>query len=198
MSLNVLVVCEDHTYDQYVVRPLVQAMLRQLGRPQARVQVYRGFHGRDECLDWARLRDVLDAYRGQVQLFVLCVDRDGDAGRHDTLALLERRAEADLPRGRKLLAEAAWQEIEVWALAGQSSLPAAWSWQAIRAEPHSKERYFEPFVASTLGPPPGPGGAWRVLGEEAGRRYDRVRQLCPEDVGRLEQRTGEWLAVQAT
>ncbi|WP_281181280.1 hypothetical protein [Chloroflexus islandicus] len=38
-----------------------------------------------------------------------------------------------------------------------------------------------------------PGGGRRTLGQEAARRYERIRQRCPEDIGELERRIRVWL-----
>jgi hypothetical protein len=40
----------------------------------------------------------------------------------------------------------------------------------------------------------GPGEGRKTLADEAVRRYSRIRQLCPEDIGALEQRVRKWLA----
>lgn len=39
MSLRVAVACEDHTHDQYVVRPVVETLLSAAGFPRAQVRV---------------------------------------------------------------------------------------------------------------------------------------------------------------
>ncbi len=93
---------------------------------------------------------------------------------------------------RILFAENAWQEIEVWVLSGHK-LPANWNWQAIRKEVHPKENYFLPFAEKrSLLDEPGEGR--RTLAEEAVRQYQRIRQLCPEDVAILEDRIRSWVA----
>jgi hypothetical protein len=91
-----------------------------------------------------------------------------------------------LPVGRRFLAENAWQEIEVWVLAGHD-LPNDWSWAAIRAERDVKEAYYQPFARSQ-GVFNSPGEGRRKLAEDAAKRYGRVRQLCPEDIRALEER----------
>lgn len=62
----------------------------------------------------------------------------------------------------------------------------------IRTEINPKEEYFDA-LAQQLGLLNEPGGGRKTLGIEAARRYTRIRQLCPEDVGRLEDRIGAWL-----
>jgi hypothetical protein len=80
-----------------------------------------------------------------VNLFLLCVDRDGEVARKAKLANLEQKAVQFLPNHRLFLAELAWQEIEVWVLAGQD-LPSNWNWKVIREEVNPKEVYFYPFA----------------------------------------------------
>ena len=57
----------------------------------------------------------------------------------------------------------------------------------MRSEVHVKERYFDVLVQKrgvTYGP-----GEWRgLLGEEAARRIDAIRQKCPEDFDALARR----------
>jgi hypothetical protein len=114
------------------------------------------------------------------------VDRDGNQHRRRGLTQLEQRAAEHLGDRAILLAENAWQEIEVWALAGQV-LPKDWKWQEIRAEPHSKEAYFEP-LAKKRGLLNEPGAGRTTMGKEAATSYARVRSRCKEDVATLENR----------
>jgi hypothetical protein len=190
--VNVLVIPEDFTRDQYVLKPIIQAIMETIGKPRANVSVCNNprLRGLSQALSWSQLERILDQYRGMVDLFLLCVDRDGDGARRARLDYLEQQASQVLASGRAFLAENAWQEIEVWALAGHD-LPPEWKWDEIRAEPHPKERYFAPFVRqrglqNTL------GQGRKTLALEAARRYDRVRQRCPEDVAALEERIRAW------
>lgn len=124
-------------------------------------------------------------------MFLLVVDRDNDIGRRQVLNRLEEDSRANLEVDRTLLAENAWQEIEVWALAGQV-LPKNWSWNVVRAETHPKEVYFEPF-AKERGLHKEPGEGRVTLGREAAQNYTRVRSRCPEDIAYLEQRLREFV-----
>jgi len=92
-----------------------------------------------------------------------------------------------------LVGENAWQELEVWILAGMQDLPKKWSWQEVRAERDVKETYFDSYV-DRRGLRAAPYGGRRTLAEEAARRYDRIRQLCPEDVGALHDAIASALA----
>lgn len=185
--MNVLVIPEDFRKDQYVLKPIVAAMLGSIG-VNARVEVCQDplLGGVTEALKWERIEDIIEQYSWKVQLFLLCVDRDSDPHRRSALDSLERKAAQILPVSKRLLAENAWQEIEVWVLAGHN-LPAEWTWVAIRAERDAKEIYYLPFARSR-GMMDTPGEGRRKLAEEAARRYSRVRQLCPEDIGALEER----------
>ncbi len=191
--MNVLIIPEDFRKDQYIIRPIVQRMLSEVGKPNANVRVCFDplLGGIDEAMKWERIKDVLDRYQGMVQMFLLLVDRDGIATRRRALDTLEKRSRAELGNGRVFFGENAWQEIEVWALTGQD-LPKDWKWLAIRAERDPKEAYFEP-LARQLGHIDGPGGGRKALGIEAAANYARVRSRCKEDIAALETRMDTWL-----
>lgn len=191
MSLNVLVIPEDFRKDQYILGPIVRKMLSEAGKPRAKVEVCKDplLGGIDQATDWQRLEEVIEMYP-MVQLFLLLVDRDGAAGRRLGLSTLEQRAATKLGAGRTFVAENAWQEIEVWALAGQN-LPEDWVWQEVRAEIHPKERYFEP-LAAQRGLRDEPGEGRTTMGREAANQYARVRSRCKEDIQALEIRIKNW------
>ena len=190
--MNVLVIPEDFRKDQYILKPIVQAMMVAVGQPRAEVRVCQDplLGSVAQATRWERIEPIITRYRYRVGLFLLCVDRDGDGNRRASLDYLERRAAALLTGDRRFLAEHAWQEIEVWALAGQD-LPAAWSWPAVRAEPNPKERYYLPYAVQR-GLTNEPAYGRRTLAEEAAQQYERLRQRCPEIAG-LEQRLSDWL-----
>ena len=197
MSLNVLVLAEDIVHDQHIVCPVVRGALDVLGQSRAVVRpcLDPRFGGVAKATDPDRLRAVYDDYRGMVDLFVLCIDRDGKSGRDDTVERLEAEASDE---GVDLLTVAAHQEIETWALAGCTDFkPTAFgflSWSEVRSDPDVKERGFEPF-ALARGASIGVGGGRKALGAEAGRRYaGRVRAKCSE-VADFEDRVADWLST---
>ena len=145
MSFNVLLIPEDPVKDGYVLKPIIEAMMRAAGKPQARVVVCVDprFHGTSQALRWEFIRQALSRNAGMFHLYLLCVDRDGDVNRQAVLDSLEIQARTFIAQDRAFLAEHAWQEIEVWLLAGHD-LPRKWVWKAIRDEPHPKERYYYP------------------------------------------------------
>ena len=187
--MNVLVVPEDFRKDQFILKPIIRALLAEVGCGKAKVEVCRVplVGGISEALKWEVLQPILERYRGQVDLFLLCGDRDGSEGRTDSLRALEVKAPATLGAGRFFLAEHAWQELEVWILAGHDKLLKGWKWKEIRAERDPKERYYLPF-AKLSGCLDHPAEGRGTLSIQAARNYQRIRRLCPEDIRDLESR----------
>ncbi len=190
--MRVLVIPEDFRKDQYMLKPIIGAMMEKLGKPRARVMICQDplLGGINEALKWENIENIINQY-GMVDLFLLCVDRDGKEGRKAALEKIEQSAVNILPSGKLLVVENAWQEIEVWVLAGHN-LSADWNWQVIRNEVNPKETYFIPFAKQrNLLDEPGEGR--KTLAEEAARRYERIRQFCPEDIANLENRINSWI-----
>jgi hypothetical protein len=200
--MNVMVIPEDFSKDQHILKPIIERMLRQIIRRGARVRVCQDprLGGYNEALKWENIQGIIRRYSGMTDLFLLCIDRDGDKDRRAKLDHIEQQATA-LPeidaRGRAFFAENAWQEIEVWVLAGHDLLPG-WNWQEIRTEVNPKERYFQPFAEERGLVMRGrrvDATSYKRLAEEAARRYDRIRRRCPEDIATLEQRIHAWINV---
>lgn len=185
MSFRVMIIPEDFTRDQYVLKPIVAAMFEAIGR-KAKVEVCQNprLRGVSQALDWEQVHAIVDRYRAMFQCFLLIVDRDADPHRRIALDNLEQRALDAFPAAR-FLAENAWQEVEVWCLAGHDLEGV--SWEDVRAERDPKERYFVP-LARRRGLLDAPGQGRRQLSEEAARSYARLRQLCREDLWALEER----------
>jgi hypothetical protein len=195
--VRVLVIPEDPRLDRYILEPIIKAMLEAVGRRHATVRICnkRLLRSVEQALRWERIREIMDLY-GDVQLFLLIVDRDSDEHRRQRLDAIERQAAELLSINRGFFAEHAWQEVEVWALAGCDDLPRAWAWRDVRAERDPKEVYFTPY-AQQRGLQDEPGGGRKTLGIQAARRYNRVRQRCPEDIGALEERIRAWINRRA-
>ena len=182
--MNVLVVPEDFRNDQHILKPLLSRLFAEIGQPRAKVRICKDplLCGVNEALKPQRIEEIVRQYSGMTDIFILCVDRDGEEGRRRQLD----RLESQFGDNRVFLAENAWEEIETWALAGLD-LPGKWRWAEVRAEVRVKERYFRP-LARMRGVADGLGGGRKALGEEAARRLDAIRQKCPEDFDRLAQR----------
>ena len=180
--MNVMIIPEDFRKDQYILKPLFSRLFKHLEAPNPRVQVCRDplLGGIGEALKPERLREIVERFGGMTDIFILCVDRDGDESRRQILNELETHF------GVTFLAGNAWEELETWALAGLD-LPGNWRWADVRASKDVKERYFEPLaarrnLADSL------GGGRKALGEEASRRIPAIRQKCPEDFDSLARR----------
>jgi hypothetical protein len=193
MSVNVLVIPEDFRKDQYMLKPIIEKMMQSLG-VKARVVICKDplLGGVTEALKWERLLPILERYRGMTQIFLLAVDRDGDAHRAARLRALEDRARKILGKEAWFFADHAWQELEVWVLAGMKNLPRAWNWKEIRDDRDPKEHYFRPYAEKRgVIREPYEGRATRA--SEAARNYKRIRRLCAEDVQAIEKRMGQAL-----
>ncbi|MDR3555528.1 MAG: hypothetical protein P4L55_12300 [Syntrophobacteraceae bacterium] len=143
---------------------------------------------------WERIKEIIVRYP-MVDLFLLCVDRDGIMTRRNRLDSIENNALELLPDRKSLIAENAWQEIEVWVLAGHD-LPSSWEWKTIREDLNPKEDYFVPFSKRRrLLDTPGEGR--RILAREAAKNYNRIRRLCPE-VGHLDNAIRDFLEQRAS
>jgi len=188
MSYRVLVIPEDFRKDQYVLEPIISRMFEAIGK-KARVIVCRDplLGGVDQALRWERIEEIVNRYRGMIECFLLVIDRDGKPGRRASLDHLETRV-AEIAPGKRFLGENAWQEVEVWLLAGHD-LPADWAWKDVRAHDNPKEAYYRRF-AEQRGVAAEPAEGRGTLGREAAARYSRIRQLCDE-VAALERRLAE-------
>jgi hypothetical protein len=196
--MNFLIIPEDPRYDRHILKPVVRAMLNRLGKPNATIEFPKGtLGGTGSALDWRSIESIIDQYEYLVDLFLLCVDRDGQEGRRDSLDHLEQRAREKLNVDGFgeicFLAVAAQQEIEVWALGGLDDLPTPteYQWDDVRQAPNSKERYFAPH-AEKRGVSEREFGGRKTLGEESAANYDALRQKCPE-LDELEQRVEQCL-----
>lgn len=189
--MNVLIIPEDFTKDQFMLVPLVKAMFASL-HTSAKVEICRDpfIRGISQALNMSILTEVIEAWRYRIDVFILCVDRDGDINRRAALNDREEQAQKLVKQGAVFLAENAWQEIEVWVLAGHD-LPNAWKWDAIRSAPHPKETYYVPFAKSKE-----LDDGRKKLGEEAAKRYSKVRMKCKQDIQVLELRLKRWIEQQ--
>ena len=181
--MNVLIIPEDFRKDQYMLKPIFQRLFEDLGKNRARIVVCNPplLGGVTEATKSERLSEVVRLYP-MVDIFVLCVDRDGIEGRRTRLDQIEQ----EFGEKKIFLAENAWEEIETWVLAGLT-LPKEWGWADVRNAISVKELFFEPF-AKNAGVADGPGGGRKALGEAASKRIDAIILKCPEDFGSLADR----------
>ena len=182
--MRVLIIPEDSRRDKDILKPLFESLFKSIGKPRARVQVCENpvLGGVGEALKSERIAEIVRDNEGMTDIFILCVDRDGNTGRRQRLDGLEQEFGAE----RTFFAENAWEELETWVLAGLD-LPAGWDWQTVRAEIQVKETWFEP-LAAQRSVSQAPDGGRKPLAQEAARRINLIRQKCPEDFDALARR----------
>lgn len=142
VSLRVAVACEDHTLDQFVLKPVIERALTHLGKPHARVQMVTnprlgglGDLRRELC-------GIIDRWLGMSDVIVVALDADCDDARRQSFSDLLDECEASTEH---VILVVAIQELEVWLLWGQRSSIDA-SWTEIREECHPKERFLAPLL----------------------------------------------------
>ena len=182
--MRVLVIPEDSRKDKFILKPLFESLFRSLGKSRTRIRVCEDpvLGGVREALKSSNMSEIIRRQGGMTQIFILCVDRDGEAGRRQRLQEMEQ----EFGNARVFLAENAWEELETWVLAGLD-LPADWDWQTVRAEVQVKETYFDPLV-ERRSLSRAPGGGRKLLAEEEARRITSIRQKCSEDFDALARR----------
>ena len=186
--MNVLIIPEDFRKDQYILKPLFTRLFLRLGVPAPQVEVCQDplLGGIGKALKAEILIEIVERRRGMIDIFILCVDRDGEAGRRQSLDHIESEVQARFGDKALFYAENAWEELETWVLAGLN-LPGNWRWAEVRAEIHVKEQYFEP-LAVQRGVTNAQGGGRKALADEASRRILAIRRKCPEDFNTLAER----------
>ena len=174
MSFTVLVIPEDPTLNGHILKPLVERLLEDAGKPNAKVKV----------LDKPRLRGYGQAVRAvrdtlpkRYGFFDLCLFfPDADRAGADAMDNLE----ADLnDQCITLFCCPAQPEVEIYACAAfRDELPG--TWEDLRAHPRLKEEVFEP-LRSRLGfQRRAPGGGRKSMVERSLRNLPLLYQLCPE------------------
>lgn len=174
MSFNVLVVPEDPTHNGYILRPLVERILEECGRPHARITVLT--NPRAKGYDHAKsliMSESFDRY-GHMDLILFLPDADGEDKLAEFKALEVRSAERQL----KLICECAVQEVEVWLMAGHVDKLNR-PWQQIRSDTRVKENIFQRFLEQH-GDTRLAGGGREQLMQETLRNYGGLLARCPE------------------
>lgn len=186
MSFQVLVIPEDPTYNGYILQPLVERMLRELDKPNARVTVLTNpkLGGYAHAVGAIR-NDLADRY-GHFDLWLFLPDGD----RASNLEQLEAElAGQDI----HLFCCAAQPEVEAWLLAGHRDRLDT-PWPQVRDHRRLKEDVFEPFLKQ-FGDSRSPGGGREHLIRETLSNYRGLLSVCPE-LADLEDRLKAFLSQQ--
>lgn len=181
MSVRVVVIPEDATFNGYILGPLVRRMLQECGKPNAKVTIppipIRGYeHAKREFRT-----QLFERYRYQADLLLFLPDADGK-DRSGEFQALEAEAQS---QGVLLLCCAARQEVEVWLLAGHRDKLDR-RWQEVREDISVKENVFEPFLA-VHGNPKAADEGRKLLMQEALGSYRSLLGVC-EELAELEER----------
>lgn len=170
--MKVLIIPEDQTHDGFIAKPIIEAILKDIGRA-ARVDVLPEprLRGASEALD----KDVVASIvknNPMTDVFVLVVDRDCDRDGHVAKAKARESEHAD-----KLVACLAVEEVEVWMLAlYKDKLKAPWT--QVRKHCDPKEEWALPLL-DKLGTG-GPGGGRKKAMRALQAKLNTVLSLCDE------------------
>ena len=81
--MKVLIIPEDFRNDQYILKPLFLRLFHAIGKPRTKVEVCRDplLGGVDEAMKTQRIEEIVIQHGGMTDIFILCIDRDGDRNR---------------------------------------------------------------------------------------------------------------------
>lgn len=187
VSIKVLVIPEDPTNNGYILKPLVEAILADIGKPNAKVHVLTSprLNGYTDAV--RAIREELSERYGFWDLWIFIPDADLASSRSmDTL-------EGELAqKGVRLLCSPAHPEVEIYAcVANRADLGAPWS--EVRASASMKETYFEPLLEAN-GDHRRAGGGRDQLISASLTPIGTIYQLCPE-LATLRDRLRSILAI---
>jgi hypothetical protein len=190
--IKAAVISEDHTLDEYIVRPVVEQVFAGLGQ-RCRVTMVNNprLRGVAQALDPDTLVRVLANYP-MADVFLTIVDRDCDPNRE--MGRLANQLQAAADAGRTMFGCLAVEEVEVWALALHRDELAA-EWDQVRSDCHPKENYFEP-LARRKKWHTGPGKGRKAAMKELRSKWDSLKHFCPE-LRQFQDQLQAWLSQRA-
>lgn len=171
MSFRVLVIPEDPTHNGYILKPVVERLMAEAGKPNARVLVLTNpkLDGYEDAIR-AIKSELPDRY-GFYDLWLFIPDADVASG------LENLEAEAG-QKGVRLICCAAQPELEAWLLAGYRK-ELNQNWSEIKSHPRLKEEVFAPFLAKH-GDEQAAGGGREKLMRQALQNFRGLVEVCPE------------------
>ncbi|MGK2852283.1 MAG: hypothetical protein ACSLFN_15435 [Candidatus Limnocylindrales bacterium] len=186
--MKVLIIPEDPTYDQYILKPVVSRAVEEAGLT-GRIEVLTDPHlrGSSDALDPAVISSVIDE-NPMIDLFVLCVDRDCNRDGNTAKA-----AAIEATHTGRLIACVAKEEIEVWMLAIHRPIAGS-RWSDIAAECDAKERFGDPFLRSQGWHDQVGGGRKRAM-RDLGASFAQLLGVCGE-VSDLRSALVAWRTTQ--
>lgn len=185
--MKVLIIAEDPTLDQHILKPVAEQLFKDLGkRVRADILWEPRLKGTGQALDAAVLHEIVRD-NPMEDLFLLLIDRDCNRFKN-----AERAAAREQEHHGKLLACLAVHEVEVWALAlhrEELALP----WADVRRHCDPKEAFWDPFAEKSGWDEAGilAGGRKRAM-RDLGRQWRGLLEVCPE-IADLRERIASWM-----
>jgi len=173
MSFRVLVIPEDPTHNGYLLKPVVEAVLADAGRPRARVTVLNNprLEGYDHAL--RAIRDELPDRYGFWDLWVFIPD--ADRASVEAMANLEKELGE---KGISLICSPAQPEVEIYACAAFRK-EISLSWDDVRSHAAMKEEIFESLLEHH-GDSRRAGAGRDLMVAASLANLPLLYQLCPE------------------
>ena len=164
--MKVLLILEDPVNDQFIAKPIVEALI-----PGARVEVLTNprLRGWAQALDADTLRGIV-AGRPMFDRYLLLLDRDCDSTRQGKL-------DARTDEHARVAGCLAIEELEVWMLAIHQDKLGGVGFSEVRQECHPKERFAAPVLAEHGA---GPGGGRKHLMRALSGNLSTLLSRCPE------------------
>jgi len=173
MSFKVMVIPEDPTYNGHILKPLIERVMAEVGKPKGKIVVLTNpsMKGYEDAK--RQLETIFEKYP-HYNLFLFLPDRDGKSERDESLrALTAQYQKQNIP----FIAKAAVEEVEVWLLAGHKNKLSK-SWSDVRSNTSVKETTFHPFLNQYGDDSPG-NGRERLM-REALKNFSGLKSNCPE------------------
>ena len=173
VSVPVLAIPEDPTLNGHILKPLVQALLADAGRPTARVKILENprVRGYDDALN--AIRHSLHERYGWFALWLFFPD--ADRGSSEAMRKLESDLQAE---GVLLLCCPAEPEVEIYACAAFRGYMNE-TWSEARKNPRMKEEVFQPLL-EIHGDSRRVGGGRDLMIRKSLKNLPLLYRLCPE------------------
>ncbi len=173
MSFRVLVIPEDPLQNGHILKPLVQAIMRDVGKPAARVTVLPKprVRGYDQAVKAIR-NELQEAY-GSMGLWLFFPDADKASIK--AMQDLETHVAGS---GISLLCCTAQPELEIYACAAFRQHMRI-TWEQARQHPRMKEDIFEPLLRKHGDPRRADKGMDPMIRQSL-KNLPLLFQLCPE------------------
>lgn len=145
MSTKVVIACENHLNDRYILEPVVTAALQAIGVASPRVTTITNPQMSGFTTLLSNVCAIIHRYHKTVSALVIAFDLDGEDGqdgRPDRLVRVSNKLASCDSEAQNVVLLGCQMEAEVYAIWGHRAATGA-SWAEIRAERDPKEFYFD-------------------------------------------------------